>query len=270
MIAPDGLKEQVHAHWNKQACDTQVSRARKFSRQYFDDIENWRYSTFPEIFSFAQFTRFHNQKILEVGVGAGTDFIQWVRSGAKAYGMDLTEEAIEHVRKRLDIYELLAEEVRVADVENIPYPDNTFDLVYSWGVIHHTPNTKRALEEIIRVTRTGGEIKIMVYNRRSLTALYKYLLFGLFRGKPFTSVSWIFHNYQESSGTKAFTLQEMRDILSRYPVRIIDIKTITTYHDLLRHKPYPGLLRAIVYMLACLRGFDKIGFFMTVNLEKNS
>jgi len=260
------LKVQVHDYWNRESCGTGIAVSKKFSREYFEEIEEYRYSVEPEIFSFAQFTRFRDQKILEVGIGAGTDFIQWVRAGAKAYGIDLTEEAVEHVKKRLDIYGLKAEELRVADAENLPYSDNTFDLVYSWGVIHHTPNTIRALEEILRVTRIGGRIKVMVYNRRSLCALFKYLQFGLLRGKPFRSISQIFYHHQESIGTKAFTICEVKNILSKYPVRIKDICARVTKYDLVWNRPF--LFRLGAYILAHLFGFDRIGWFITIDLEK--
>mgnify|MGYP006288299867 CR=1 FL=1 len=92
------LKEEVKQHWNKASCGTEFINEEKFSKNYFDSIENFRYKIEPEIFSFAQFSRFHNKKVLEVGVGAGTDFLQWVRSGAIAYGIDLTNEAIENVK----------------------------------------------------------------------------------------------------------------------------------------------------------------------------
>ncbi len=260
------LKTQVHDYWNQESCGTEVAASTKFSRRYFEEIEEYRYSTEPEIFPFAQFTRFRDQKILEVGIGAGTDFIQWVRAGAKAHGVDLTKEAVEHARKRLDIYGLKAEGLSVADAENLPYLDNTFDLVYSWGVIHHTPDTIRALEEILRVTRIGGKMKIMVYNRRSLSALYRYLRFSLLRGKPFRSISWVLYHHTESIGTKAFTMREVRNILANYPVHIKDICARVTKHELLWNKPFP--LRAGAYILAGLLGFDKAGWFMTIELEK--
>jgi len=262
------LKEQVHDHWNKESCGAGIAVSTKFSRPYFEEIEEYRYSIEPEIFSFAQFTRFRHQKILEVGIGTGTDFIQWVRAGAKAHGTDLTEEAVEHTRKRLKIYGLKAEGLSVADAENLPYSDNTFDLVYSWGVIHHTPDTIRALEEILRVTRIGGKIKIMVYNRRSLSALYIYLHFSLLRGNPFRSISWILYHHQESIGTKAFTIREVRNILTRYPVRIKDIRAKTTKYDLLWNKP--SLFRFVAYISACLFGFDRVGWFITIELEKTN
>ncbi len=262
----EGIEAQVRAFWNKQACGTSPALSIKYSRRYFDEIEDFRYSVESEVFSFAQFTRFHGQKVLEVGVGAGTDFIQWVRSGAKAYGVDLTEESVEHVRNRLRIYGLSAEEVRVADAEDLPYPDNTFDLVYSWGVIHHTPDTIKALKEIIRVTRIGGAVKMMVYNRRSLNAFYQYLRFGLLEGKPFKSISWILYHNMESVGTKAFTIREMKRILADYSVHIKDIRAKATKYDLLYDRALP--FRFVSYILAFSLGFEKIGWFMTIELEK--
>ncbi|MFC1862201.1 methyltransferase domain-containing protein [Chloroflexota bacterium] len=262
------LKEQVRDYWNKESCGAGIAASTKFSRQYFEEIEQNRYIMEPEIFSFAQFTRFRGKKILEIGIGAGTDFIQWVRAGAKAYGIDLTEEAVEHAKKRLDIYGLKAEDLRVADAENLPYSDNTFDLVYSWGVIHHTPDTIRALEEILRVARIGGAIKLMVYNRWSLTTLYMYLYFGLLRGRPFRSIAWILYHHQESIGTRAFTIREVRNMLSKYPVHVRDIRARVTKYDLLWDKP--PLLRLGAYLLACLFGFDRVGWFITIELEKTN
>lgn len=95
------LKAQVQSYWNKQACGTGFTRRQKFTKAYFDEIERHRYAVEPEIFAFAQFTRHYGQKILEVGVGAGTDFLQWVRAGAHAYGIDLTTEGVAHVQHRL-------------------------------------------------------------------------------------------------------------------------------------------------------------------------
>ena len=260
------LKIQVRNYWGKKPCGTGITKSRKFSRKYFDEIEAHRYSVEPEIFSFAQFTRFQGCKVLEVGVGAGTDFIQWVRAGACAYGLDLTEEGVEHVKKALEVYGLKAKDIKVADAENIPYPDNLFDLVYSWGVIHHTPNTIKALEEIIRVTRPGGKCKIMVYNRHSLAALYKYLLWGVLKGRPFRSISWLLAHQQESIGTKAFTIAEVKSILFQYPVERVEIQAPVTKHDLFYGQSF--LFRIPAYILAYLLGFHRVGWFMTIEFEK--
>jgi len=109
--SPDPLKEQVRSFWNAQSCDTQVAHAEKFSREYFEEIEAFRYFDQPYVHAFAQFTRYRDRKVLEVGVGAGTDFIQWLRAGARASGIDLTPEAIENVRHRIAVYGLPAPEL---------------------------------------------------------------------------------------------------------------------------------------------------------------
>ncbi|HOK14473.1 MAG TPA: class I SAM-dependent methyltransferase, partial [Candidatus Kapabacteria bacterium] len=132
------LKYDVKNYWNKETCGSWSSNKEKFTKEYFEEIEEFRYKIQPEIFAFAEFTRWHGKKILEVGVGAGTDFLQWARAGAKVFGVDLTEQACEHVRHRLNIYGFQAESIQVADCEKLPFQDNFFDLVWSWGVIHHT------------------------------------------------------------------------------------------------------------------------------------
>jgi len=97
------LKQDVHDFWNARACGTWEIDKEKFSLEYFEEIERTRYEVQPEIHPFADFNSAKGRKVLEVGVGAGTDFLQWVRAGAKAYGMDLTEEAIAHVEHRLNL-----------------------------------------------------------------------------------------------------------------------------------------------------------------------
>ncbi|MCK5632375.1 class I SAM-dependent methyltransferase, partial [bacterium] len=205
-------------------------------------------------------------KVLEVGVGAGTDFLQWVRAGANAYGVDLTQEAIENVTERLNLYGLQARQIQVADSENLPYQDNFFDCVYSWGVIHHSPDMPRCLQEIIRVTKPGGSIKVMVYNRRSLFAFYRYILAGLCKGKPFRTFSDVLFHDQESIGTKAYTFKEIKKILYDLPVEIKKIQAPATSHDLLYYKSKP--FQWLAYIAACLCGFNRVGWFMTLELTK--
>jgi len=259
-------KNKVADYWNKASCGTEFINEEKYSKEYFEAIEEFRYTIEPEIFSFAQFTRFRGKKILEVGVGAGTDFLQFVRAGAEVYGIDLTQESIENTQKRLNLYSLSAKDLRVADAENLPYEDDSFDLVYSWGVIHHSPNPIRCLEEIIRVTKPQGSIKIMIYHRRSLFAWYQYILHGFLKGKPFQSVSTILKKHQESYGTKAYTKKEMIQILKKYPVNIKSLETHITSHDLLYYKSC--WVRYLIKYCALLLGWHSVGWFMLLDLRK--
>ncbi len=262
------LKDSVKNYWNQASCGTEFINKKKFSFEYFEAIEEFRYRIEPEIFAFAQFTRFHGKKMLEVGVGAGSDFLQWVRAGTQAHGIDLTTEAIENVKQRLAVYNLQAIELQVADAENLPYPNNSFDLVYSWGVIHHSPDTPKCLAEIIRVTKPGGMIKIMIYNRRSLFAFYRYLACGFFKGKPFKSFKSVLFEHQESPGTKAYTFAETKKMIAPHPVKIISLNAQVSAHDLLYYKG--RVLKFFAYVAASFFGWHRVGWFMTFELEKNN
>src|SRR5258706_12440039 len=120
-------KSLVREHWDAVPCGTQDTVQTRYSLEYFEEIERVRYDLEPFIFSFAQFTRHHGERLLEVGTGAGTDFLQWVRAGARATGLDLTPNGIEHVQRRLDLYGLTAGELIVGDSEALLVADCHFD-----------------------------------------------------------------------------------------------------------------------------------------------
>jgi ubiquinone/menaquinone biosynthesis C-methylase UbiE len=259
------LKAQVYEHWNAAACQTWNAVSEKFSREYFEEIEKYRYEQDePEIHAFAQFTRYHGKSVLEVGVGAGTDFIQWARAGAKAVGIDLTSEAVENTRRRLEVYGFSGE-VSQADAEALPFADKSFDLVYSYGVIHHTPDTMKALAELIRVAKPDGEIKLMLYNRHSTLALLHWVRWALLCGKPHKSISWALWNHMESLGTKAYTRREIERELSIHPVTVQEINTRLCKRDLV-HKRWT--VRTAAYLLSFLIGLNRCGWNMNITLRK--
>jgi ubiquinone/menaquinone biosynthesis C-methylase UbiE len=201
-------KEAVRAHWEADPCGSRLAAAEPGSREFFDQVEAERNRLEPFIPSFAQFERWRGKQVLEVGVGLGTDFVRFVRAGADATGVDLTESAVELVRRRLEL-EGLDAEVRTADAEALPFADGAFDLVYSWGVLHHTPETRRALDEVRRVLAPGGEARIMLYSRRSWFALGVWGKTALLRGRPWRSFTEVLADHVESPGTKAYTQAEL-------------------------------------------------------------
>ncbi len=213
----NSTNQRVKQYWNQGSCGTERTSKEKYSQEYFTEIEEFRYQYEPYIHTFAQFTRWHNKKMLEVGIGAGTDFLQFVRAGAQAHGVDLTEEAIANVEQRLSLYQLSAQEIKVTNAEKLNYPDNYFDLTYSWGVIHHTDNMEQALAEIYRVTKPGGRVKIMIYNAHSLHVLYMYIRHALLKGKIFKSPRWAIYHYQESYATKVYTKTDIKKMLRQFP-----------------------------------------------------
>jgi ubiquinone/menaquinone biosynthesis C-methylase UbiE len=209
-------KRQVQKYWDGEPCNTRAGEPfPEGSLEFFEKIEASRYKDQSFIHSFVQFTRWRGKKVLEMGCGCGTDFIQFARARAEAYGIDMSLHSVELTKKRLSLYGLNAE-VMVGDGENLPLASEQFDLVYSWGVLHHTPDTGRAIKEIYRILKPGGYLKAMVYHRFSTMGWVAYLKYGLLRGKPFTSLSKVMSQFVESPGTKAFSRGEVESLFSSF------------------------------------------------------
>src|SRR6185437_8873642 len=118
-----------------------------------------RYSIEPYIADFAQFATARGRDVLEVGVGIGADHAEWARNGPRTLtGIDLTPRAIDHTQARLAILDRQSR-LLVGDAENLPFPGESFDIVYSWGVLHHSPDTISAIREVHRVLRRGGQAR---------------------------------------------------------------------------------------------------------------
>jgi len=160
------LKERVRAFWQANPCGTKFADAEVGTREFFRRVEEHRYRTEWHIPGAAAFERAAGKRVLEVGCGLGTDGARFARAGALYTGVDLTEAAVGLARRRFEL-EGLAGEFRVADAESLDFADESFDLVYSHGVLHHTPDTARAVREIRRVLRPGGRAVVMLYHRDS-------------------------------------------------------------------------------------------------------
>lgn len=160
------LKERVRAFWQDHPCGTKFADAPPGSRNFYKLVEAHRYSKEWHIPDAARFSQSHNLRVLEVGCGLGTDGAQFAQAGALYTGVDLTQAAIDLAQRRFELFNLPGS-FRVADAENLDFPDNEFDLVYSHGVLHHTPDTARAVKEIHRVLRPGGRAIVMLYHRDS-------------------------------------------------------------------------------------------------------
>ncbi len=162
----EDLKQRVHDFWQANPCGTKFAQAEIGSREFFEAIERHRYETefhIPEVIGFA---KWRGQRVLEIGCGLGTDGINFARAGADYTGIDLTEASIELVSQRF-AQEGQKAELRVADAEALPFEEASFDLVYSHGVLHHTPDMQQAIKEVHRVLRPGGTAMVMLYHQNS-------------------------------------------------------------------------------------------------------
>ena len=126
--------------------------------------------------------RLPGRAVLEVGVGMGADYLEWLKAGAQATGLDLSSASLERAKQRCRLAGF-APDLRASDAEHLPFPDDTFDIVYSYGVMHHSPDTRQCIREAWRVLKPGGALRIMIYHDPSLTGFMLWLRYGFLRGK---------------------------------------------------------------------------------------
>jgi len=160
------LKERVREFWQAHPCGTKFTAAEVGTRRFFEAVEEHRYRVEWHIPEAAGFERARGLRVLEIGCGLGTDGAGFARAGALYTGVDLTEAAVSLARRRFEL-EGLPGEFRVADAEALEFADGSFDLVYSHGVLHHTPGTAAAVREVHRVLAPGGRAVVMLYHRDS-------------------------------------------------------------------------------------------------------
>jgi ubiquinone/menaquinone biosynthesis C-methylase UbiE len=219
----NNLKSDVHDFWNAGSCG-EVYATGETEKESYENQGKSRYQIEPYIHDFANFCEGLDKDVLEVGLGMGADHIEWARAKPRTLtGIDLTPKSIEHTRKRLKLFNLESF-INVGDAENLSFEQNSFDIVYSYGVLHHSPNTQKAFKEVHRVLRPNGVGRFMIYHTKSLTGYMLWFRYGLLAGKPFRSLRDIYAEHLESPGTKAFSVSEAEDLCSMYSEVTIKIQ----------------------------------------------
>ena len=266
------LKQQVYTFWNNASCGEELYLRGADTKQAFESQMAIRYKLEPYIIPFAGFEKMRGKEVLEIGVGLGADHQMFAQNGAKLSGCDITERAIENTKKRLEIFDLKSDLI-VADAENLPYGNEKFDFVYSWGVIHHSPDTEKAVSEIYRILRPGGKAGVMIYYKYSMVGFMLWMRYGLLRLKPFTGLNEIYSRYLESPGTKAYTIDEAKKLFKNF--KKVSVKTVLTHGDLLasdvgqRHKGKLLNIAKAIYPRTIIKAlFPTNGLFMLIEVEK--
>jgi len=224
-------KERVRDFWNRAPCGEVYARGDELPER-LEAQARARYELEPYLAEFARFADGRGRDVLELGVGMGADHLEWARSRPRSLtGIDLTPSAVAYTSQRLRLFGL-ASRVLVADVERLPLPDAAFDLVYSWGVIHHSPDTPAASLEIRRVLRPGGQARVMIYHRHSLVGYMLWLRYGLLAGRPRLGLRETYALHLESPGTKAYSLEEARRLFGGFSE--VRVRTLLSPGDLLQ------------------------------------
>jgi ubiquinone/menaquinone biosynthesis C-methylase UbiE len=269
--AMDSNKRAVQEFWDKAACGEELYLANQ-QREGYGEQARRRYELEPAIAQFAEFEAAAGQRVLEIGVGLGADHQRYAEAGARLWGIDLTERAVAHTRRRLALFGLESV-LATGDAENLAFSANEFDSVYSWGVLHHSPDTARAVAEVHRVLRPGGVARIMIYHKWSLVGYMLWFRYALLSLRPWKSLRQVYGRYLESPGTKAYSVAEARRMFAAFSS--VQIRICLTHADLLesaagqRHRTAMLSLARAIWPRELLRRYAASqGLFMLIRAVK--
>jgi ubiquinone/menaquinone biosynthesis C-methylase UbiE len=225
------LKTEVRQFWDMASCGEVYAEGPTTEMRFRKQAEA-RYRLEPYIRDFARFEEGADRDVLEIGVGMGADHLEWAKSRPhRLAGVDLTPRAVAWTARRLATYGLTSE-LKEGDAEDLPFADESFDIVYSWGVLHHSPNTPQAFREAYRVLRPGGTLRAMIYHRPSIVGLMLWVRYGLATGHPARGLIDIYAHHLESPGTKGYTVTEARRLVALFGS--LKIRTAISFGDLLQ------------------------------------
>jgi SAM-dependent methyltransferase len=201
--------DAIQQYWNERIHDLEMTEHPVGTREFFDDLEEYRFDKLHYLPRVVDFSRYRGRRLLEVGCGIGTDLVRFARGGALVTGVDLSTTAIDLARKNFTLHDLRAEDLRVANGEALPFSDAAFDVVYGHGVVQYTADAPRLVRECHRVLKPGGEAIFMVYNRISwLNALSKLMNVQL--------------EHEDAPVLKKYSIAEFRHLLTPFSdVRIV-------------------------------------------------
>lgn len=211
------------------------------TREFFERVDEtfyrWNTPLHADGIPFATFfpySRYRGARVLEVGCGLGTMAMNWARQGARITACDLNPVAVAQTSQRLRLFNL-PRPVLQADGGALPFPGAAFDYVYSWGVLHHSPQLDQSIAELLRVLRSGGEFGVMLYNRHSLRQQYlvRYVEGVLHAESRFLPPVALASRYADAAAeegnphTWPVTAGEMRQLFSRYASQV----NVVTFGD---------------------------------------
>ena len=201
--------DAIQRYWNHRIHDLEMTDAEVGTKAFFDDLDEYRFDKLRYLPKVVDFSAYPGQQVLEVGCGIGTDLVRFARGGARVTGVDLAATAIDLARKNFALNGLAPEQLEVGNGEQLPFANNSFDIVYAHGVIQYTANPAALIAEAHRVLRPGGTGIFMVYNRVSwLNALSKVMKVPL--------------EHEDAPVLKKYSIAECRALLGPFAkVRIV-------------------------------------------------
>jgi ubiquinone/menaquinone biosynthesis C-methylase UbiE len=219
--------ETVRAYWDARPCNIRHSPRPIGTKEYFDEVEARKYRVEPHIPGFADFARWKGLRVLEIGCGIGTDTINFARAGAEVSAVDLSEKSLDIARARAAVFGL-SDRIRFicanAEQLSLHVPIAPYDLVYAFGVIHHSPHPDRILAELRRYAKPGGTLKLMVYHRYAWKVASVIVTAG--KGKFWQLDRLIAEHSEAQTGcpiSYVYGRSEARHLVESHGFRVIDL-----------------------------------------------
>lgn len=219
------LKTEVKNYWNNRPCNINHSKKSFLSKEYFDEVESKKYFVEPHIPKFAEFDKWKGKKVLEIGCGIGTDSINFARAGADLTIVEFSDKSLDICKKRFEVFGLKAE-FYCGDAEKLDeiLSDQKFDLIYSFGVLHHTPNPENAYKLLSRYMHKDSELRIMVYSKISWKLFWLMMENNI---KSMGSMDNLIRIYSEaqvgSPVTFTYTFNEITNLLNEHGFQVSKI-----------------------------------------------
>jgi len=225
--------KEVENFWDRRPCNIRHSTAKVGTKRYFDEVEKRKYFIEPHIPKFAQFSKWKGKKILEIGCGIGTDTISFARAGANVTAIELSKKSLDIAKKRAKVYGLEKKiKFYLANAEELSkvVPVEPYDLIYSFGVVHHTPYPKKVMNEIKKYTHKNTVIKIMIYHRYAWKVLW--ILFKFSKGVFWKLDELIATHSEAATGSPVsyvYSKKQAKELLKAFKVIKMSVDHIFPY-----------------------------------------
>jgi 2-polyprenyl-3-methyl-5-hydroxy-6-metoxy-1,4-benzoquinol methylase len=236
----DNSINTVKDFWNNSPCNIRHSKSKLGTKKYFNEVESRKYFVEPHIPGFAEFEKWKGKKVLEIGCGIGTDSINFARAGADLTCVELSEKSLDIAKKRFKEFGLEAN-FYCGNAEEISkfVPIEEYDLIYSFGVIHHTPNPSNVLNEIKKYTKKDTTIKIMMYSKYSWKTFSFFIKNGYKFGFSLDKTIQYFAEAQLNCPVAyTYTNSSIKELLCDFDIKEIKKDHIFPYiiKDYIKHK----------------------------------
>jgi len=254
----EDIKKKVQSWWDGSPCCSRIASAPRGTKEFYEQVDLYKdtYESFTD--KIADYGFWKGKRILEIGCGLGKNFSRFAAGGAVATAVDMSIESIKLTKKRLAIFGLKGN-LCLADAENLPFKDNAFDLIFSWGVLHHTPDTQSAIGEVCRCIKPGGKAIIMLYRKYSLFNLQCVLMY-LRRRKDYSSRDESLAVFTDGVGNPLSKVYSKRDILKMFSA--FDDIRISAY------EPRGSRFIKIFKLFPMLE--NRFGWFMVIEAKKHA